>query len=154
MSSSSEDKSGAFPTLSIGVGGMVGGGITGTENVRQKLLDSRKAMRSLVTGSDYNIEKVRELADQQASLREELTVARIDTMHQTLQVLTAEQQAKVAMLREQRMKGKKAMMDDRQDDWQDNCGDGSLRVWGQDAVNRSRPLRAENVVRHHNRQPE
>jgi Spy/CpxP family protein refolding chaperone len=89
---------------------------TGTENVRQQLLDSRKAMHSLVTGSDYNIEKVRELADQQASLRAELTVARIDTMHRTLQVLTSEQQAKVAMLREQRMKGKKAMMDERQDD--------------------------------------
>ena len=89
---------------------------TGTENVRQQLLDSRKAMHSLVTGSDYNIEKVRELADQQASLRAELTVARIDTMHRTLQVLTAEQQAKVAKLREQRMKGKKAMLDERQDD--------------------------------------
>ena len=89
---------------------------TDTENVRQQLLDSRKAMRSLVTGSDYNIEKVRELADQQAKLRAELTVARIDTMHQSLQVLTAEQQDKLAKLREQRMTGKKAMMDERQDD--------------------------------------
>ena len=34
---------------------------TATETVRQQLLDSRQAMRSLVTGSDYNIEKVREL---------------------------------------------------------------------------------------------
>ena len=89
---------------------------TDTENVRQQLLDSRKAMRSLVTGSDYNIEKVRELADKQASLRAELTVARIDTMHRSLQVLTAEQQAKLATLREQRMNGKKAMMDESQDD--------------------------------------
>jgi len=30
---------------------------TGTENVRQQLLDSRKAMRSLVTSSDYSIEQ-------------------------------------------------------------------------------------------------
>jgi len=75
-------------------------------------------------------------------------------MHRTLQVLTAEQQDKVAMLREQRMKGKKAMMDERQADWHDNCGDGSLRVRGQDAVNRSRPLRAENVVSHRNRRSE
>jgi len=89
---------------------------TGTENVRQQLLDSRKAMRSLVTSSDYSIEKVRELADQQASLRAELAVARIDTMHRTLQVLTAEQQARVAKLREQRMKGKKTMLDERQAD--------------------------------------
>jgi Spy/CpxP family protein refolding chaperone len=89
---------------------------TDTENLRQQLLDSRKAMRSLVTGSDYNIEKVRELADQQAKLRAELTVARVDTMHRSLQVLTAEQQAKLATLREQRMKGKNAMPDERQDD--------------------------------------
>jgi Spy/CpxP family protein refolding chaperone len=89
---------------------------TDTENVRKQLLDSRKAMRNLVTGSDYNIEKVRELADQQATLRAELTVARIDTMHRTLQVLTDEQQAKVAKLREQRMTGKKVMTDERQDD--------------------------------------
>lgn len=88
----------------------------GTENVRQQLLDSRKAMRNLVTGSDYNVDKVRELADQQAKLRAELTVARIDTMHRSLQVLTAEQQAKLSKLREQCMTGKKAMMDEHQDD--------------------------------------
>jgi periplasmic protein CpxP/Spy len=89
---------------------------TGTENVRRQLLDNRKAMHSLVTGSDYTIEKVRELADQQAQLRAELTVARIDTMHRTLQVLTAEQQAKLAKLREQRMTRQKAPMNERQDD--------------------------------------
>jgi Spy/CpxP family protein refolding chaperone len=89
---------------------------TDTENVRQQLLDSRKAMRSLVAGSDYNLEKVRELADQQAKLRAELTVARIDAMHRTLQVLTPEQQAGMAKLREQHMAGKKAWMDDHQDD--------------------------------------
>jgi Spy/CpxP family protein refolding chaperone len=89
---------------------------TGTEDVRQQLLDSRKAMRSLVTGSDYNIEKVRELADQQARLRAELTVARIDTMHRSLQVLTAEQQARLAKLREQRMTGMSFMPDESQDD--------------------------------------
>jgi Spy/CpxP family protein refolding chaperone len=89
---------------------------TDTENVRQQLLDSRKVMRNLVTGSDYNIDKVRELADQQAKLRAELTVARIDTMHRSLQVLTAEQQARLAKLREQRMTGRKAMTDERQDD--------------------------------------
>ncbi len=89
---------------------------TDTENVRQQLLESRKAMRNLVAGSDYNIEKVRELADQQAKLRAELTVARVDTMYRTLQVLTPEQQAEMAKLREQHMTRKKAWMDDRQDD--------------------------------------
>jgi periplasmic protein CpxP/Spy len=89
---------------------------TDTENVRQQLLDNRKAMSDLVTGSDYDIEKVRELADQQAKLRAELSVARIDTMHRTLQVLTAEQQAEIAKMREQRMTRQKAPMNERQDD--------------------------------------
>jgi len=89
---------------------------TATETVRQQLLDSRQAMRSLITGSDYNIEKVRELADQQARLRAELTVARIDSMHRSLQVLTADQQARLAKLRDQRMSGKKFMPDEGQDD--------------------------------------
>ena len=89
---------------------------TDTETVRQQLLDNRKAMSDLVTGSDYNIEKVRELADQQAKLRAELSVARIDAMHRTLQVLTAEQQAEIAKMREQRMTRQKARMNERQDD--------------------------------------
>lgn len=85
---------------------------TDTENVRQQLRDSRKAMYSLVTGSDYSLERVRELADQQAKLTTQLTVARIDTMHRTLQVLTPEQQAELATLREQRIARKKAWMDE------------------------------------------
>jgi protein CpxP len=85
---------------------------TDTESVRQQLRDSRKAMYNLVNGSDYNLERVRELADKQAALNAELTVARVDTMHRALQVLTPEQQAEIAKLREQRMERTKAWMDD------------------------------------------
>ena len=87
-----------------------------TEGVRQQLRDSRKAMYDLVASSDYKVERVRELAAQQAKLNAELTVARIDTMHRTLQVLTPEQQAKLAKLREQRMEKKKAWMDNHKND--------------------------------------
>jgi protein CpxP len=89
---------------------------TDMENVRQQLRDSRKAMYNLVAGTDYNLERVRELADQQAKLNTELTVARIDTMHRTLQVLTPDQQAELATLREQRMTKKKAWMEDHMND--------------------------------------
>ena len=73
-------------------------------------------MRNLIADNDYKLDRVRELADQQAALQADLTVARIDTMHQTLQVLTPEQQAEVVKLREQRMEKKKAWRDERKDD--------------------------------------
>ena len=87
-----------------------------TEVIRKQLRDSRKAMRNLIADNDYKLDRVRELADQQAALQADLTVARIDTMHQTLQVLTPEQQAEVVKLREQRMEKKKAWRDERKDD--------------------------------------
>jgi protein CpxP len=87
-----------------------------TESVRQKLRDSRMAMHELVSSSDYSVKRVRELADQQAKLNAELTVARIDTMHRTLQVLTTEQQTELAKLREQRLERKKAWIDDHKKD--------------------------------------
>lgn len=89
---------------------------TGTESVRHQLRDSRKAMYSMVTGSDYSLERVRELAAQQAKLDEQLTIARIDTMHRALQVLTPEQRAVLAKLREQRVEKKKPWMDDHKND--------------------------------------
>jgi Spy/CpxP family protein refolding chaperone len=82
---------------------------TDTDNIRQRLRDKRKALYSLATGTDYSLERARELADQQAKLDAELTVARIDTMHRTLQV-------ELAKLRAQRMERKKAWMDDHQQD--------------------------------------
>lgn len=87
-----------------------------TESVRQRLRDNRKAMYELVSSNQYSLERVRELADQQAKLNAELTVARIDTMHRTLQVLTPEQRAELAKLREQRTERKKAWMDDDKKD--------------------------------------
>jgi Spy/CpxP family protein refolding chaperone len=89
---------------------------TDTENVRQQLRDSRKAIYSLVTDGDYSLERVRELADQQAKLNAELTIARIDTMHRTLQVLTPEQRAELGKFREQRMEKKKAWRDGHKKD--------------------------------------
>jgi periplasmic protein CpxP/Spy len=87
-----------------------------TENDRNQLRDNRKAMQNLVTGNDYNLERVRELADQQAKLQADLTVARIDAMYRVHQVLTPEQQAEVAKMREQRMEKKQARKDERTDD--------------------------------------
>jgi Spy/CpxP family protein refolding chaperone len=87
-----------------------------TENARQQLRDSLKTMRKLVAGNDYNLDRVRELADQEARLRADLTVARVDTMHRIQQVLTPEQQAQVAKLREQRMEKWKAWKDEREED--------------------------------------
>jgi Spy/CpxP family protein refolding chaperone len=73
-------------------------------------------MRKLVAGNDYNLDRVRELADQEARLRADLTVARVDTTHRIQQVLTPEQQAQVAKLREQRMEKWKAWKDEREED--------------------------------------
>jgi len=84
-----------------------------TQTARQQLRDSRKAMRNLVAGNDYNLDRVRELADQQAKLHADLTVARIDTMHRVQGVLTPDQQAEMAKLRVQRME-KKAWRDERE----------------------------------------
>jgi protein CpxP len=82
------------------------------KGVRQQLHDSRRAIYELVASSNYSAERVRELADQQAKLNAELTVARMDTMHRTLQVLTPEQRAELAKLREQRMEKKKVWMEE------------------------------------------
>lgn len=70
--------------------------------VREQMRDSRKAMHELATSDSYNIEQVRALADQQARLKADLTVARIDSMHRVQQVLTPEQKTKLAELRAQR----------------------------------------------------
>lgn len=87
-----------------------------TEDTRQQLRDSRKAMRDLVAGNDYDPGRVRELADQQAKLRADLTVARMDALHRAQQVLTPEQQAEIARLRAQRMERMKAWKGERKDD--------------------------------------
>lgn len=86
-----------------------------TKTARKELRDTRKTLRDLVAGDAYNIESVRNLADQQARLQADLTVARIDTMHRALQVLTPEQQAEMVKLREQRMEKRKAWKDEHND---------------------------------------
>ena len=69
---------------------------------RAALREARQALRDLATGSDYDADRVRELAEQQAQIRADMTVARVDTMHRVYQVLTPEQQAELADLRERR----------------------------------------------------
>ena len=87
-----------------------------TKAARKELRDTRKTLRNLVAGEAYSIESVRDLANQQARLQADLTVARIDTMHRALQVLTPEQQAELVKLREQRMEKRKAWKDEHNDD--------------------------------------
>jgi Spy/CpxP family protein refolding chaperone len=69
---------------------------------RDQIRDGHKAMRDLVTSDSYSLDQVRTLADQQAKLSADLTVARIDSMHRIRQVLTPEQQTKLAEMRAQR----------------------------------------------------
>lgn len=86
-----------------------------TKMAREQMRDSHKAMRDLATSDTYSIEQVRILADQQAKLRSDLTVARIDSMHRIQQVLTSGQQAKLMELRAER-KDKKDRKEEHSDD--------------------------------------
>lgn len=85
-----------------------------TKVARDQIRDSHKAMRDLVTSDSYSLDQVRTLADQQAKLSADLTVARIDSMHRIQQVLTPEQQTKLAGIRAQR-KDKQNWKEERSD---------------------------------------
>lgn len=87
----------------------------GNKQAREQMRESRKAMHELATSDSYNIEQVRTLADQQARLKADLTVARIDSMHRVQQVLTPEQKTKLAELRAER-KDKKNWKEEQSDD--------------------------------------
>ncbi|MCC6608508.1 MAG: Spy/CpxP family protein refolding chaperone [Burkholderiales bacterium] len=63
---------------------------------------NRIALREAATAKDYDAGRVRQLADEGAKLQADLTVMRIETQQKTLAVLTPEQRAKLAQLREQR----------------------------------------------------
>lgn len=88
----------------------------GMDNTREQLRDNRKAMRALATDAGYSIERVRELANQQAQLKSDLTVARIDRMHRVFQVLTPEQQAEMKAVREKREERNKERRDRQERD--------------------------------------
>lgn len=69
---------------------------------RQKmfaLMDNRKALRAATTGSQYDAQKVRELADNQGKLMADLMVMRADTKHRIRAVLTPEQQSRLDQMR-------------------------------------------------------
>lgn len=69
---------------------------------RQALRDNRQALHELATGSAYDPQRVRVLADEQARLQADMIIARTETLHRVHQVLTPEQQAEWSALREQR----------------------------------------------------
>lgn len=69
---------------------------------RQALRDNRQALHELATGSAYDPQRVRALADEQGRLQADMIVARTETLHRMHQVLTPEQQAEWNTLREQR----------------------------------------------------
>ena len=85
-----------------------------TKLAREQIRDSHKALRDLVTSDSYSLDQARTLADQQAKLSADLTVTRIDSMHQIQQVLTPEQRTKLAELRTER-KDKKNWKEERSD---------------------------------------
>jgi protein CpxP len=82
---------------------------------RKQLRENRKAMHELVSSDAYSIDQLRVLADRQARLQADLTVARIDTMHRVHQVLTPEQRAELKALRDQRRAKHQHRMEEQDD---------------------------------------
>lgn len=78
------------------------GARTAHKDTRDALRTNRQALRELATGADYDVQRVRELADAQAKLQADMLVARTETLHRVHQVLTPEQQAEWTRLRDER----------------------------------------------------
>jgi Spy/CpxP family protein refolding chaperone len=70
---------------------------------RDEMRDIRQALRKQIQSTSYDPNQVRQLAEQQAAIKTELTVQRADTMHRVRQQLTAEQIAKLDEMVERRM---------------------------------------------------
>jgi protein CpxP len=68
----------------------------------KELRESHQALREVSRGENYDAAKVRELASKQAQLKAEMTVQRIETMHQVYALLTPEQKQKWDAKRERR----------------------------------------------------
>jgi protein CpxP len=68
----------------------------------KELRESHQALREASRGENYDAAKVRELASKQAQLKAEMTVQRIETMHQVYALLTPEQKQKWDAKRERR----------------------------------------------------
>ena len=74
----------------------------------KEMRESHKALREASRGENYDAAKVRELANKQAQLKAEMTVQRIETMHQVYALLTPEQKQKWDAQRERRHGGEKS----------------------------------------------
>jgi Spy/CpxP family protein refolding chaperone len=72
--------------------------------IREKLHDNRKAMRAAATGETIDRDKVRALAADNANLKADLLISRVETRKQISAVLTPEQQQQLEKLRSQRGK--------------------------------------------------
>jgi len=73
--------------------------------MREKMKDVRKAsqaLREAATASEYDAQRVRQLADERGRLLADLTVMRIETEQKVRAVLTPEQRQKLAQLRGER----------------------------------------------------
>ena len=75
---------------------------TATQNARGAGRENHKALHELATSTAYDPQRAQALADAQARLHADRIVARTETFHRVYQVLTPEQQAKLAELRSAR----------------------------------------------------
>ena len=69
---------------------------------RDEMLDIRKALHEQVKTEKYDAAKVRKLADAKAKLMADMTVQRINTMHQIRKELTAEQLEELDEIKDRR----------------------------------------------------
>lgn len=74
----------------------------------KEMRESRQALHEAARGDKYDSAKVRELAGKQAQLQAEMTVLRIETMHQVYALLTPEQKQKWDAKRERRHESEKS----------------------------------------------
>lgn len=69
---------------------------------RAEMLDIKKALHQQSSSKIYNADKVRELANAKAKIMSDMTVQRIETMHQIRKKLTPKQLEKLDDIKERR----------------------------------------------------
>ena len=74
------------------------------EQKAKELKASFQALREVSKGEAYDAKRVRELADQQARIRADLTVMRIDTFHQIYRLMTPGQKQKLEQMKSEHRK--------------------------------------------------
>ena len=75
---------------------------------RDEMRDIRQALRKQIQSTSYDPNQVRQLAEQQAAIKTELTVQRADTMHKVREQLSAEQIARLDEMIDRRMERMKS----------------------------------------------